>query len=315
MMGLRREAGRQAEGRYLGWMLALLALSACGSPGMEAILGLGPDGDHGPLSLPAAWTATPVLIPSATPTPAPTTLRPRPSATPSVVGPVVIGQSVEGRPLEVFRFGSGPIRRLIVAGIHGGYEWNTIALAQELKAHLAEHPELVPREITLFLLPALNPDGEALSHSYEGRANAHGVDLNRNWPAHWKEDWSRAGCWNYLPIEGGPQPVSEPEVAALMGFVLQQRISALISYHSAALGIFAGGRPAARASLSLAQAVAEVSPYPYPPLDSGCEYTGQFADWAAENGIPAIDVELTNHTDTDFEINLRVLQAFLSWRP
>ena len=232
-----------------------------------------------------------------------------------MVGPVVIGQSVEGRPLEVFRFGHGPIRRLIVAGIHGGYEWNTIALAQELKAHLAEYPELVPREISLFLLPALNPDGEALSHSYEGRANAHGVDLNRNWPAHWKVDWSRAGCWNYLPIGGGPQPVSEPEVAALMGFILQQRISALISYHSAALGIFAGGRPAARASLSLAETVAEVSPYPYPPLDSGCEYTGQFADWAAENGIPAIDVELTNHTDTDFEINLRVLQAFLSWRP
>jgi len=304
--------------RVAPWILALLAITACGSPGAEALLSMGPDGDHGPLSLPAAWSPTPSPVPHATPTPAPTpaaTRRPRPSATPFMVGPVVIGQSVEGRPLEIFRFGHGPIRRLIVAGIHGGYEWNTIALAQELKTHLAEHPELVPRQITLFLLPALNPDGEALSHSYEGRANAHGVDLNRNWPAHWKEDWSRTGCWNYLPIGGGPQPGSEPEVAALMGFILEQRISALISYHSAALGIFAGGRPSSQASLSLAEAVAEVSPYPYPPYDSGCEYTGQFADWAAENGIPAIDVELTNHTDTDFEINLRVLQAFLSWRP
>jgi predicted deacylase len=232
-----------------------------------------------------------------------------------VSGPIVIGRSVEGRPLEVYQFGHGAVHRLIVAGIHGGYEWNTIALAQELKAHLADHPELVPPHITLYLLMALNPDGEARSHSYEGRANAHNVDLNRNWPAHWKEDWSRAGCWNNLPIEAGPQPVSEPEVAALMGFILEQRISALISYHSAALGIFAGGQPSSRASLSLAEAVAEVSPYPYPPLENGCEYTGQFADWAAENGIPAIDVELTNHTDTDFEINLRVLETFLNWKP
>jgi predicted deacylase len=230
-------------------------------------------------------------------------------------GPRVIGQSVEGRPLEVFIFGHGPVHRMIVAGIHGGYEWNTIALAYELKDHLAEHPELVPPEISLFLLPALNPDGEARSHSYAGRANANGVDLNRNWPAHWKADWSRVGCWNYLPIGAGPQPVSEPEVMALMRFILEQRISALISYHSAALGIFAGGRPSSQASLSLAEAIAEVSPYPYPPLDSGCEYTGQFADWAAENGIAAVDVELTNHQDTDLEVNLRVLQTFLGWKP
>jgi hypothetical protein len=102
---------------------------------------------------------------------------------------------------------------------------------------------------------------------------------------------------------------------ALMRFILEQRISALISYHSAALGIFAGGRPSSQASLSLAEAIAEVSPYPYPPLDSGCEYTGQFADWAAENGIAAVDVELTNHQDTDLEVNLRVLQTFLGWKP
>ncbi|HLF81588.1 MAG TPA: hypothetical protein VI410_07440, partial [Anaerolineales bacterium] len=69
---------------------------------------MGPDGDHGPLSLPAAWSPTPSPVPHATPTPAPTpaaTRRPRPSATPFMVGPLVIGQSVEGRPLEVFRFG------------------------------------------------------------------------------------------------------------------------------------------------------------------------------------------------------------------
>ena len=129
--------------RVAPWILALLAITACGSPGAEALLSMGPDGDHGPLSLPAAWSPTPSPVPHATPTPAPTpaaTRRPRPSATPFMVGPVVIGQSVEGRPLEIFRFGHGPIRRLIVAGIHGGYEWDTIAPGQGVKNPPGETP-------------------------------------------------------------------------------------------------------------------------------------------------------------------------------
>jgi hypothetical protein len=102
-------------------------------------------------------------------------------------------------------------------------------------------------------------------------------------------------------------------VAALMEFILGNKIEAIISYHSAALGVFPGGQPALPESVDLADTVAEVVPYPYPPINAGCLYTGQFADWAAEVGIPAIDLELTNHRDTDLEINLRVLDAFLNW--
>lgn len=229
-------------------------------------------------------------------------------------GPEVIGSSVEGRALEMYRFGFGPLARLIVAGIHGGYEWNTIALAGELIAHIEEHPGAVPADVTLFVLPALNPDGEARSHSYEGRANAHEVDLGRNWDSGWRVDWPRRGCWNHLPITAGAHPASEPEVQALAAFIESHDIDALISYHSAALGIFAGGQPAEADSVRLAEAIAAVTRYPYPPLDGGCAFTGQFTDWAADHGIAAVDIELTNHTDTDFEINLRVLEVFLEWR-
>jgi predicted deacylase len=215
----------------------------------------------------------------------------------------------------MYRFGHGPNPYLIVAGIHGGYEWNTIALARQLIAHLGKHPELIPRRISLYILPSFNVDGEARSQSYAGRANDHGVDLNRNWPSLWQADWPKAGCWSYLPIHGGTGPASEPEVVWLMDFILRNRIEAIISYHSAALGIFPGGQPALPESVELAETLAEVTPYPYPPIDAGCVYTGQFADWAAEQGIPAVDVELTNHRDTDFEINLQVLEAFVNWRP
>jgi hypothetical protein len=89
----------------------------------------------------------------------------------------------------------------------------------------------------------------------------------------------------------------------------------LINYHSAALGIFPGGQPPDAASISLAEAVAAVSDYPYPPVDTGCQFTGQLIDWASTRGIAAIDIELANHRDADLKVNLEILHVFLHWQP
>jgi len=43
----------------------------------------------------------------------------------------VIGSSVESRPIEVFTFGTGEIDLLFVGGVHGGYEANSVRLADE----------------------------------------------------------------------------------------------------------------------------------------------------------------------------------------
>ncbi|MGD8814685.1 MAG: M14 family metallopeptidase [Anaerolineales bacterium] len=266
----------------------------------------------------ATMTPIPTATSSSTPIPTPTpTVTPSPTSTPIPYfeGPIIIGHSVAGRPLEVFRFGIGPRKRMIIAGIHGGYEWNTIALADQLISILREEPDRIPDEITLYILRALNPDGEARSHGIHGRTNENGVDLNRNWPAFWQPTWPLNGCWSYLPVSAGDFPASEPETDALMGFLLDHQIEALLNYHSAALGIFAGGQPPDPASVSLAEAVAAVSNYPYPPLDLGCKYTGQLIDWASEYGIAALDIELTNHTDTDLLQNLEILTVFLEWQP
>jgi predicted deacylase len=230
-----------------------------------------------------------------------------------VVVPLVIGYSVEGRPLEVYRFGNGHRNLLIVAGIHGGYEWNTIELANELIDFLKTNQHLIPSDVQLHILPVLNPDGEARAHNFLGRGNANNVDLNRNWNVHWTSVLPQFGCWNIVRLTGGPYPVSEPETNSLMRYIRNTNFEAVISYHSAGLGIFAGGLSATRKSLHLAEAVAEVSNYPYPPIDIGCDYTGTFIDWAAWVGIAAIDIELSTHFYTDFEQNLRILDTFLHW--
>ncbi len=255
---------------------------------------------------------TPTVKPVATSTPTGTNRTSTPLSLVHEQQPEVIGYSVEGRPLNVYTFGSGEHERMIVADIHGGDEWNTLTLANQVIQYLNGSPEVIPDDVTLYVLPSLNPDGEARSHDKYGRLNTNGVDLNRNFPVNWLADWDRGGCWNYLPTSGGTGPGSEVETRALMKFISSHNIEALISYHSAALGIFPGGDPWDEESIRLAEGLAEVSKYHYPPLDFGCKYSGTLPDYAVSLGIAAVDVELTNHFDSDFDMNPNILQVLLN---
>ena len=231
--------------------------------------------------------------------------------------PTIIGFSLAGRPIDVYTFGVGEREYVIVAGIHGGYEWNTIELADELITHINQHPEIIPSDARLYIIRNMNPDGEARAHGVDGRVNNNGVDLNRNFPAeNWSADWDRDGCWIYRPTTGGLYGGSEPETRTVMSFIAARKITALISYHSAALGVFPGGVPWTEESRRLSKALAKATNYPYPPVDTGCVYTGTLADWAVENGVgAAVDMELRDHKNTDFTQNLKALKVFLSFVP
>jgi len=281
-----------------------------------------------PVSEPRVLELAMAGTPSPTPPPGIyylSTVTPNPLTTPIVVHtitpfvlpdgprPIVIGYSVSGRPLEVYRFGQGERQVMIAAGIHGGYEWNTIALADELIIYVNEHLEIIPSDVTLFILRNINPDGDARAHTIDGRVNDHGVDLNRNFPENWQAEWDRDGCWDYIETTGGSGPGSEPETKAVMNFLSTRRVEALISYHSAALGIFPGGEPWDDESIELAKALSKVTRYPYPPIDTGCYYTGTLADYAVSLGAAAVDMELRNHRDTDFKQNLKALKVLLEW--
>jgi predicted deacylase len=270
-------------------------------------------------SMPATFTPAPGLyyLPTITPNPLSTMIvveSPTPFTIKGAdVRATVIGYSVSARPLELYTFGNGETEVMIVAGIHGGYEWNTIALADELIQYIYDNPEIIPSDKRLYILRNLNPDGDARDHGYDGRVNDHGVDLNRNFPTNWAATWDRDGCWNYGPSTGGTGPGSEPETRALMSFLQAHQIKTLISYHSAALGIFPGGEPWEKNSTRFAKALANVTDYPFPPLDTGCVFTGTLADYAVELGITSVDMELSTHTKTDFDRNLKALKVLLNW--
>lgn len=319
---IRRNATRLAIGFFIfSALVTSLTL-------LFVLLARKPAPSLSPFSLPFLHTSTPSPTATATfftPTlpfaPLIPTITFTPTLTPTPLPPegetFSIGTSIEGKSLDVYRFGSGPIVRVIIGGIHGGYEGNTSTLVWLLRDDLRNGLIAVPEDITLYLLPVFNPDGfYDYTNQPEGRSNARGVDINRNWDALWQADWDRTGCFNYIRITAGEFPFSEPEAQALRDFLLNNRVDALISYHSAMSAIFAGGRPQPDpASDSLARALSTASFYLYPPVnDPGCQYTGQLIDWASQNGIAAVDVELTDHQSTDIDINRKVLQAFLAWK-
>jgi predicted deacylase len=271
-------------------------------------------------SVPGSLPAYPTLyyLPTVTPNPRSTMIvveSPTPFVLANGMRPGVIGFSVSGRPIEVYTFGQGEKQRMIVAGIHGGYEWNTIALADQLITHIASHPEIIPSDVTLYIIRNLNPDGDARDHGIEGRVNDHGVDLNRNFPENWRKEWNRDGCWDYGPSSGGPAPASEPETRVMVSFLNSHKVEVLISYHSAALGIFPGGDPWDKDSVQFAKTLHKVSTYPFPPIDTGCKFSGALADYAVKLGAAAVDMELTDHRNTDFNMNLKVLNVLLHWEP
>jgi hypothetical protein len=326
---MRRRQKPDTAWVILAWGLNLIGLVLLASVGV-AYLALNPvhaapqmpnPDPSTELSLPATSTWVPAgvyYLPTITPNPRSTMIvvqTPTPFVLTGGNRPLVIGFSVSGRPIEVYTFGNGPNRRMIVAGIHGGYEWNTIALADELITHINEHPEVIPNDSTLYILRNLNPDGDARDHGIDGRVNDHGVDLNRNFPTNWAADWDRDGCWNYGPTTGGTSPASEPETRALMTFLQSHRVQVLISYHSAALGIFPGGEPWEQKSIEFAEKLSAVTYYPFPPIDTGCKFTGTLADYAVSLGAVSVDMELATHKYTDFTRNLRALELLLEWNP
>jgi protein MpaA len=136
----------------------------------------------------------------------------------------VLGKSARGRPITAWHLDNRPIgnRRgptvVLIATMHGN-EGAPRRILQTLRGARAIHG------VDLWVVPVYNPDGFAANH----RRNAHGVDLNRNYPYHWADLDG-----NY---ESGPRPASEPETRAMMRFLRDVRPDYVLSFHQPLHGV------------------------------------------------------------------------------
>jgi protein MpaA len=129
---------------------------------------------------------------------------------------VLVGQSVRSRAIVAYERGDPSAPVTLVIGVIHGTEPAGLAVIRRLRTMP------LPAGVHLWLVPAANPDGLAAGT----RQNAHGVDLNRNWPVDWKH--------NGVPWDGyysGPRPMSEPENRAMRALILRVKPELTIWYH------------------------------------------------------------------------------------
>jgi protein MpaA len=164
----------------------------------------------------------------------------------------LLGRSLDGRPITAVEVGDPAGKRVLVVGSVHGNEPAGIAVARRLE-------QLSPAGIDLWIMRDLNPDGRAAST----RGNAHGVDLNRNFPYRWRR---LGGVY-----DSGPRPLSEREARIGYRLILRLRPAVTVWFHQHLNLVWASG-----GDLAVERRFARVSGLPYrrlPPL------AGSAIDW------------------------------------
>ena len=146
----------------------------------------------------------------------------------------LIGRSSAGRPLwAIERRTEAAARPILVVGCIHGTECAGRAITRELRR------VRLPARTHLWIVDNVNPDGFAAGVRQNGR----GVDLNRNFPAHWRPIGRR---WD--PQYSGPRPLSEPETRAARRLIRRVRPRVTIWFHQplSFVRAWGGSVPAAR---------------------------------------------------------------------
>lgn len=240
----------------------------------------------------------------------------------------VIGYSHNDQPITAHHFGTGEKKLLLVGGIHGGYEWNTVVLAEEMITHFQKNPTLIPPELTLIIIPALNPDGLIQTFGTTnlqragtttisstalraGRRNGRDVDLNRNFDCNWEP----TAIWQSERIGAGNEPFSELEAQALRDFVLEHSPEAAIFWHSQAGAVYGAACNGDVTEENVALLEVYTNETSYQSFEIFTEYpvSGDVESWLTTLDIPALTVELSTRTESEFEENLAAVIATMNW--
>jgi len=237
----------------------------------------------------------------------------------------VIGKSVDGRDITAYHYGTGETELLFVGGIHGGYSWNTSLVAYEMIGYLESNPSVIPENVKVTIVPALNPDGlyevtgkdgkfassDVSSQKTSARFNANDVDLNRNFDCKWQS----VGKWQDRDVSGGNSVFSEPESQAIKNYVEGANPDAVVVWYSSAGGVFSSScdNGVSAETTEITNVYADASGYDSFEEFTSYEITGDMVNWLAKKGIPGISVLLTESNKTEFSKNKNGIEALINY--
>lgn len=191
------------------------------------------------------------------------------------------GKSLLGAPLLYFPAAiQGPNTGLVIAGTHGDETAAVVTLSCALRS-------IEPNQLRHHVILAVNPDGCQLGL----RANANGVDLNRNFPAaNWRSGetvyrWNSSAKTRDVRLSTGGRPGSEPETQGLCHLIHRLKPVWVVSFHE----------PLACMEDPQKSRLGEwlAHKFALPLVTSvGYETPGSFGSWCADLSLPCITAEL-----------------------
>ena len=185
----------------------------------QLVSGYGSDTERGRRITQLLDTRTIYLCPRLNPDGAELALADRPRHIRSSTRPYPFDEpAVDGLTVEDID-GDGRVLSVRIPDPHGTY-----------KRHPQEPRLMVPREPGEFGGEYFRVIPEGTIKAYDGLSihvnkDAEGLDLNRNFPTQWRQEFEQVGA--------GPYPTSEPEVRAMVDFIVKHpNIGAAVSYHT-----------------------------------------------------------------------------------
>lgn len=233
----------------------------------------------------------------------------------------VIGQSYYGNDIPAIKIGKGE-KNVVLIGAHHGREWLTSSLLMVMLENYARalttgakvgpfYPNML-NDVSIWIVPMLNPDGvkiqqrdipvffvdqlflmnEGDSNFSRWKANGIGIDLNRQYPAGWRE--LKGPSTPTYQFYKGKRPFEALETQALAAFIDKIQPSISVAYHSTGQEIYwkyKNGKNEQR-DYSIAEKIAQSTGYKLgkPPKKAT---GGGFTDWFITTyHRPALTIEI-----------------------
>jgi len=228
----------------------------------------------------------------------------------------VLGSSVDWRDIELYRFGIWKRKILYVWGMHGN-EVGTVKLMQRWIRFLKKKRN-VPKDVTVYVISCLNPDAFAIAKWKPDwfrwgrfvKHNAHGVDLNRNFPT--KNRSSDAMMFlstENISISWGSWPWSEPETRVLLELIEKEKIDTVYVYHNRRWTVMSSFTPSSdeRARRYVEHSVYRLFDKKERDKWWDEKHTGHFTLWWQENDVDVIEIEMTTRWLSEWRKNKNAL--------
>lgn len=240
---------------------------------------------------------------------------------PNLVYIETIGQSELGRRIPMIRIGDPNAKyHVLIQGAMHGREYATAWLIMALADHTLLQNDPLLQNVCYHMIPMVNPDGVIVSqreklddvqytiyqndftsgytgsttshYAQQWKANALGIDLNRNFPSGWEVslEHTQPSSERYR----GNSPLCAAESKALAQYTCSRHFDATISMHAFGSVLYyqyGDKQPVNKLSYDLALAVQNVTGYT-PTRGDGTTGAG-YKDWAMDElGIPSITIEI-----------------------